>query len=225
MGIIYNPSVKETELYSAYGYTVSGKANRYEWTYDGSGREEDCYINITIADAYGHVVFSHDMGNNAILEGTFNRHIDNFLWWIANENPSDYDMENTLYKVLVRNSTLFSYQIENRKAKQRREETEQKAIAERQRLENEQIEKIQAYCDQSGFILYRSWKGLYIFRVNYNTEQVTQALKKTIQADNTAAMDHYIEYAERYPENEITIVFSGEIENAMQFIKLNKKTA
>lgn len=32
MGLIYTKDVKETEIMSAYGFTVYGEVHKYEWT-------------------------------------------------------------------------------------------------------------------------------------------------------------------------------------------------
>ena len=215
MGVIYNQNAKETELYSAYGYTVSGKINRYIWTYDGSGREENCYTSIKITDPEDNIILAREMGNNTIFEGTFNSHIDNFLWWIKNDSPSDYEIEKMLLVVLVKNDGLFSYKINNRKIDQRRKEAEQKEREETEKKLKAYCEELETYCKNKGFIFYRSWDGVYIFRINYDIDHVKEVLKK----ENSNLMEHYIKYAEQFPERELTIAFHGNIVDAMDFIK------
>lgn len=48
MGIIYNVNVEEKELYSAYGMTVYGKENDYDWSIYQDSTRKKCYISLRI---------------------------------------------------------------------------------------------------------------------------------------------------------------------------------
>ena len=134
MGIIYNNNVEETELYQAYGLTVYGKINNYDWTIYPDKPLEKVLISFLITDAEGNNVFNILLENRCIFWTNFERTIDNFLWWIAEDKPLEHIIEKQMFQSLCAADSVFNYRIENRKFKQRTEREE------RERQEKAQIE-------------------------------------------------------------------------------------
>ena len=84
MGIIYNRNVEEKELYSAYGMTVYGKENDYDWAIYPDRSREKCYISLRINDGKNDII-NMVLGNRCIFKENFDRTIDNFLYWIEKD--------------------------------------------------------------------------------------------------------------------------------------------
>ena len=125
MGIIYDGNVEEKKLYKAYGLTVYGKINRYVWTIH-NGKEDECIIALRIANNGGNNVFDMYLGNNCIMYDTFDRTIDNFLYWISMENPDAEQIEKQVYQSLCQSDCWFNHRIQTRKFNSRREEEERR---------------------------------------------------------------------------------------------------
>ena len=218
MGLVYTDS-KETELYNAYGYTVAGKPDQYVWTYDGSGRNEECYSSITITDSRGNTILSRHLGNNAIFKEIFDRNIDNFLWWLKEDNPDTIDIESNFIKVFIQNDQLFSYRIKNRKRRQKEEEDRQQAIAAQMEKIRSYRERLEVYCKDKKYAFCRlSDDDVYIVKINHDKGVAKELLKNTLTYATDKDMRHYIDYAKKYPEEELTILFGGNIEDAVKFI-------
>ena len=134
MGIIYTGNNEIVTLYQAYGLTVNGIIHDYVWTIYENKREK-CYTYIEFLDAEGNIFYSRQMGNNVILEGCFQKHIDNVLWYLSHDTDFDrnnsYDFDKLITDVLIKNSALFSYRIEQRKQKEKRKEEEAQALKEK----------------------------------------------------------------------------------------------
>ena len=114
MGLILNNNVEEIKIMSAYGLTVYGKINRYVWTISDRA-EENALITIRIADAEGNNIFDMNMGNNVILQSRIDDTMDNFLYWIAKDQPDKYDIEKQVFKSLCASNCLFNHSIRQRK--------------------------------------------------------------------------------------------------------------
>ena len=140
MGLILNNNVEESKIMSAYGLTVYGKINRYIWTISDRA-EEKALITIRIIDAEGNDIFSMNMGNNVILQSRIDDTMDNFLYWIAKDQPDVYDIEKQVFKSLCASNCLFNHSIRQRKQNEKRKEEEIQRIAERQAMEREEEEK------------------------------------------------------------------------------------
>ena len=126
MGIIYDGNVEEKKLYKAYGLTVYGKINRYIWTIH-NGKEDECIITLRISDSTGNNVLDMYLGNNCIMYDTFDRTIDNFLYWISTENPDAEQIKKQVYESLCQSDCWFNHRITNRKFKERQQaETQRK---------------------------------------------------------------------------------------------------
>ena len=114
MGLIYTGNNEIVTLYQAYGLTVNGIIHDYVWTIYENKREK-CYTYIEFLDAEGNIFYSRQMGNNVILEGCFQKHIDNILWYLSHDTDFDrsnsYDFDKLITDVLIKNSALFSYRI------------------------------------------------------------------------------------------------------------------
>ena len=108
MGLILNNNVEESKIYSAYGLTVYGKINRYIWTMDNN-KEEKVLITIRISDVEGNDIFSMQMGNRCIFQSRIDDTMDNFLYWIAKDQPDAYDIEKQVFKSLCASDCLFNH--------------------------------------------------------------------------------------------------------------------
>ena len=154
MGIIYDGNVEEKKLYKAYGLTVYGKINHYVWTIH-NGKEDECIITLRIADSAENNVFDMYLGNNCIMYDTFDRTIDNFLYWISTENPDTEQIEKQVYQSLCQSDCWFNDRITNQKFKERQQAETQRKIEEREARKRAALDKIKEYCrkKRSDFLL------------------------------------------------------------------------
>lgn len=212
MGVIYNNNVEESKIYDAYGLSVYGKVNSYEWSIYNY-RRENALITIRITDGSGNDIFSMYMGNNCILQCRIDDTLDNFLWWIAEDQPDNYSIERQVYKSLCASDSLFNYSIRNRKERKRREENEKRRITEHEKTKQDAIERIVSYCDKNRVIPYFTHDKVYIIKT-YN-EKAYQSIKT---ADNKR-MEIFIDFMERNPDNpDACIVKFDTMENILDYI-------
>lgn len=212
MGIIYNNNVEESKIYQAYGLTVYGKINSYEWSIYNY-RRENALITIRVTDENGNDMFSMYMGNNCILQCRIDDTMDNFLWWIAEEHPDNYTIEKQVYSSLCSNNCLFNSRIIDRKAKRRKEEEEKKHIAEREKAVQEAKDNIKAYCDKNKLIPYFTSEKVYLIKTH--NEKVYQ----TIKTSDYKRMESFIDFMEKHPENtDVYIVKCDTMENILDCI-------
>lgn len=220
MGIISNGNVEEKELYSAYGMTVYGKENDYEWSIYPDRPREKCYISLRINDGKRDIINS-PLGNRCIFKENFDRTIDNFLYWIHKDLPSDDTIENAVFKVLTRTDSLFNHRIEQRKHKEFQEEENQKRIAERERQERVTVVEIIDYCAEYGFFSYEKYGEIIILNPLHN--KAKEMIKSAINQCNTKRMGMYIDFAMKHSENnDLRIVASGTIEEVFGFVREQK---
>ena len=213
MGLILNNNVEESKIYSAYGLTVYGKINRYIWTISERA-EENALITIRIADTEGNDIFSMQMGNNVILQSRIDDTMDNFLYWIAKDQPDTYDIENQVYKSLCASNCLFNHSIRQRKQNEKRKEEEAQRIAERQAMEEKQIATIKDYCSHKGLFFYQDYSECYLLKAHTET-----ALNMITTADKKQ-MDYIIDFAQKHPDNkDVAIVKHDTMENILNYIK------
>lgn len=111
MGLLYLKN-EEKQLYSAYGLTVYGRQDRYEWTIFDDKPDENVYTSLRI-ERNREEIYNRNLGNRCIFEENFNRTIDNFLWWIDKDSPDEYDIDNAVIKSLCETNSLFNYMIAN----------------------------------------------------------------------------------------------------------------
>lgn len=210
MGIIYDKNAKEKELYSAYGLTVYGKENRYEsiWSPD----VKSVFVTLRISDGEKDLVDEH-LGNNCIFPGTFKSTIDNFLWWISNDKPDDYDVKSHILKCLCSSNCLFNTQIENRKWKeeQQRKKEERCRLIEKER--EVKIYAIKEYCKKNHLVFARNWKGVYLFEVD------NERAKETLESANSDRLDSYISYMKKHSVVDARLVANGSLDKIYEYIR------
>lgn len=215
MGIIFNRNVEETEIMSAYGLTAYGRINRYEWTLRNN-ESEKCLISIRIADRNGNDVFKMNLGNNCILWSRVDDTLDNFLYWIATENPDKYEIEKQVYKSLCSLNCLFNHRILNAKLKERKKEEEQKRIAEREEKERKQLKELGSYCKEKGLFYYVEYGEVTIIETMDNHTRQMLAEK----CENNKQMKLWIELLEKHPEfHGARVIKHGSMEEVLKGIK------
>ena len=213
MGLILNNNVEETKIMSAYGLTVYGKINRYIWTLEGN-REENALINIIIvSDADNELLFAMQMGNRSILQCRIDDTMDNFLYWIATENPDTYSIEKQVYKSLCQSDSLFNHLIRQKKDRQRKADAERQRIEEAQKEERAAVDSITAYATENGLIPCFTYENVYLIKAL--TEKALNVFKT---ADNKY-LEGLIKFMQDYPENtDARIIASGNMEEILQYI-------
>ena len=213
MGLILNNNVEESKIYSAYGLTVYGKINRYIWTMDNN-KEEKALITIRIIDAEGNDIFSMQMGNRCIFQSRIDDTMDNFLYWIAKDQPDTYDIEKQVFKSLCASNCLFNHSIRQRKQNEKRKEEEAQRIAERQAMEEKQIATITDYCKSKELFFYQDYTEGYLLKV------LTETASNMLKTADKKQMDYIIDFAQKHPDNkDISIVKHDTIENILNYIK------
>lgn len=208
MGIIYDRNATENELYTAYGLTVYGTINRYEWTIY-NGKEEDCITSLRIVDSDGKNLLNLSLGNNCIFMENFNHTIDNFLYWIVRENPDGYMIEKQTYKSLCQTDGCFNNIMRNRKFKEHQRAETRKKIEEREAKKQAALDRIKEYCRKKGFIFYYTGDTVYVLKaLNEKAKQLV------LEALNTEKMNGYIRFACEYPKNlDLRVIQMGDIED------------
>ena len=210
MGIIYDGNVEEKKLYKAYGLTVYGKINRYVWTIH-NGKEDECIITLRIANNDGNNLLDMYLGNNCIMYDTFDRTIDNFLYWINTENPDTEQIKKQVFESLCKSDCWFNDRIRTRKFNAEREEENRKRIEEQKKKEQAALDKIKEYCRKKDLIFYYDGWTVYLLKAldAKGRELVNQAIEKK----NHDYMESYIQFAGKYPDNkDLRIIQSGTIQ-------------
>ena len=217
MGIIYNANVEEKELYSAYGLTVYGKENDYDWTIYPDKPREKCYINLRIGDGTNDII-NLVLGNRCVFKENFDRTIDNFLYWIKNDSPSDYMIENAVFKSLTCTDSIFNHHMEMRKYKERQEEELRKRSEEREKTERAAVVEIIDYCTEYGYFSYEKYGEIVIIKPLH--DKAKEIVKNAICDYNTEKMEAYIDFAMKHSENnDLRIVASGTIDEVLDFVR------
>ncbi|MCI6676073.1 MAG: hypothetical protein MSG78_04075 [Clostridiales bacterium] len=217
MGIIYNGNVEEKELYSAYGMTVYGKENDYDWTIYPDRPREKCYISLRINNGENHII-NINLGNRCIFKENFDRTIDNFLYWIKNDAPADYIIENAVFKSLTCADSIFNHLIEQRKYREHQEQEQRKQIAERENEERAAIAEIENYCKEKGLLIYMKYEEVIILKAL--TNNVKNQMAETIKQNNMDRMKMYIDFVKKYPDNnDLRIIASGTIDEVLEYIR------
>ena len=217
MGIIYNGNVEEKELYSAYGMTVYGKENDYDWTIYPDRPREKCYISLRINNGTNDII-NITLGNRCIFKENLDRTIDNFLYWIDKDFPSNYVIENAVFKSLTCTDSIFNHLMEQRKRKERQEEEQRKQTDEREKKERAAVVEIIDYCTKHGFFTYEKHGEIII--LNPLHDKAKKMVKNVIDQYNTERMEMYIDFAMKHSENnDLRIVASGTIEEVLDFVR------
>jgi len=210
MGIIYDGNVEEKKLYKAYGLTVYGKINRYIWTIH-NGKEDECIITLRIANNDGNNLLDMYLGNNCIMYDTFDRTIDNFLYWIVSENPDAEQIKKQVFESLCKSDCWFNDRIRTRKFNAEREEEKRKRIEEQKKKAQAALDKIKEYCRKKDLIFYYDGWTVYLLKA-LNTKG-RELVNQAIEEKNHDYMISYIQFAEKYPDNkDLRIIQSGAIQ-------------
>ena len=212
MGLILNNNVEESKIMTAYGLTAYGKINRYIWTISDRA-EEKALITIRIADAEGNNIFDMNMGNNVILQSRIDDTLDNFLYWIAKDQPDVYDIEKQIFKSLCASNCLFNHSIRQRKQKEKRKEEEARRISERQTEEKRHIESIKDYCSHKGLFFYQDYTEGYLLKA------LTEMASNMLKTADKKQMEYIIDFAQKHPDNkDVSIVKHDTMENILKYI-------
>lgn len=215
--IIDNKEAKQELLYSAYGFSVYGIVATYQWNYDGSGRTEKCLTRIVFTDSDNKELCNRYLGNNIIFMHVFDKNIDNILWHLNREKVDSWQLDHDIIqKVLVENCCFFSHRIEQRKQKEKQEEENKKRNAEREAIENEKKKEIQEYCNKKNLYCKFIYSNLYVFKIKKDVEKVTELLNNA----DSKQMDSYVDYATKYPNNELTFIYSEYCYNDLSYDKM-----
>lgn len=213
MGIIYNSNVKEKELYSAHGMTVYGKENDYDWTIYPDRSREKCYISLRINDGTNDII-NITLGNRCIFKENFDRTIDNFLYWIEKDIPSDYIIENAVFKSLTCTDSIFNHRIEMRKYREHQEEKQRKRIEEREKKERAAVDSINDYSDENGLISVFTYEKVYLIKA------LTETAGNVIRTADNKHMEGLLQFMESHPDNtDARIIKSGTMEEILNYIK------
>ena len=214
MGIIYNKNVEEKELYSAYGLTVYGKANRYESEF--SPEVEFVYITLRIADEEKTIIDEY-MGNNCIFPSVFDRTIDNFLYWIVNDKPNTYELQNAIRKCLCSSNCLFNTQMDNRKRREREKATE-KARSEAIRVkEQKQMDAIKQYCKKRNLLFKQYYDEVYLIKL------LNEKTRELIENADNKQFERLRNFMNEHPDNkDAVIIKSGKFEDIAREIAQRK---
>lgn len=195
MGIIYNNNVKETEIMTAYGLTVYGKVNRYDWTFCEK-ESENVLITIRITDDTGKDKVNTYLGNNCIFQSNIDTTMDNFLYWISTENPDQYTIEDMIYDCLCSSNSLFNHRI----FKARKTEENENFYKQQRKEKEAQFDKLKSYCKENDLFYSIDFKD-EITILKAMTNHCRQAIAEAQETMNRKRMESYIEFAEKYPEN------------------------
>lgn len=211
MGLLYLNN-EEKQLYSAYGLTVYGRQDRYEWTIYSNKPDENVYTSLRI-EKDGNNIIDIQLGNRCIFEENFNRTIDNFLWWIDRDNLNIYDIENAVFKSLTQTDSLFNHLIGNRKRKEQAEANE-KARAEAIREEEQrQVDLIKQYCEKKNLLFKQYYEKAYLIKLH--NKDVRQMIEN---ADNKQ-FEGLRDFMNKHPDNkDAVIVMNGNIEDIVRQI-------
>lgn len=210
MGIIYDGKVEEKKLYKAYGLTVYGKINRYVWTIH-NGKEDECIIALRIANNDGNNLLDMYLGNNCIMYDTFDRTIDNFLYWISTENPDVEQIKKQVFESLCKSDCWFNDRIRTRKFNAEREEEKRKRIEEQKKKEQAALDKIKEYCQKKDLIFY--YDGWTVHLLKALDAKGRELINQAIEERNHDYMESYIQFAKKYPDNkDLRIIQSGTIQ-------------
>lgn len=159
------------------------------------------------------------LGNNCIFQSRIDDAMDNFLYWIATENPDVHLIEKTVFDALCQSNSLFDNRIMNKKLKAKRQEEERKQIEERQELEKKQKEELDAYCRKKGLFYSIGYDSeVIVFKAHTNDMRSISA--KGMK--DRKMMETIIDWMKKYPENnELSIIQSGTLEEVLR--NINRK--
>lgn len=222
MGLVYSFSeTKEEKLYEAYGMTVYGNVNKYEWSIYPDRPDEEVYTSIRI-EKDGEDIANENLGNRCIFKEVFERTIDNFLWWLDQAKPDPYDVERMILKSLCENNSLFNYRIESRKQKMLEKYRENEHAEKRKIQMKELFHQLQSICDKKKWLIYRHgdypYCDCYIFKAK--NKLAKEYVSYTIAENNYQKIKIFTDFAKEHPDNtDIELIASGYIEDVVNMLK------
>ena len=178
---------------------------------------EKCYTSLRINDGTNDVI-NLTLGNRCIFKKNFDQTIDNFLYWIKNDAPSDYIIENAVFKSLTCTDSIFNHRIEMRKYKERQDREFQKRIEEREKNERAAVVEIIDYCTKHKYFWYEKYKEMVILKPL--NKKAMETVKNAIDQNDTKRIEMYINFAmEHSDNNDLRIVRSGSIDEVLDFVR------
>ena len=205
MGVIYK-SNEEKELYSAYGMTVFGRVNEYEWTIYPDRNNEECLTSLRIKGKNGNNIYNRSLGNRCIFKDNFDKTIDNVLYWIDRDCPDILDIENVIEKNLCSSGSIFNYLINNRKMKEKMELYREKQWEENRKILEEKANKVRKICDKKKYFhwMYGGGSCVVLNPLNKKSRQLLAS------NDVHDAMLMYKDFAIKNPGNkDVEFIFDG----------------
>lgn len=211
MGLIYTEN-KEKQLYTAYGMTVYGTENKYDWTIYPDKPTETVYTALRI-EKNGEDIVNVVVGNRCIFEKVFLRTIDNFLYWIDKDDPDSYTIENAVFKSLCVANSLFNYNIENRK-RQGQKDLEYEARREAIIAEEERkLGEIRDYCKKKNLVFKKYYEKIYLVKI------IDENVREMITDADKEKLEWLVDFMHKHPNNEqAIIVIEGELEEVIEEI-------
>lgn len=217
MGLIYNTNTEETEIMAAYGITVYGNVSRYDWTLFNK-ETENALTSIRVVDNNGNDLVDIKLGNNCVLQSRIDDTMDNFIYWIAKENPDKYAIEDTIYNSLCTANSLFNHRIQNMKLKdKKREETERR---EKEREEKRKLDRktLEDYCKEKGLFYYIGFDEVVLIKANTNSSR--KMLAEAQRNSDFARIGFFVQWIEKYPDNkDLCVVNRGTMDELLKNIK------
>ena len=205
MGVIYRNN-EEKELYSAYGMTVFGKVNEYEWTIYPDRKNEECLTSLRIEGENGNNLYDRSLGNRCIFKDNFDRTIDNVLYWIDRDCPDILDIENVVENNLCSSGSLFNHMINSRKMKEKMELERAKQYEEKRKILEEKANKVHKICNKKKYFC-RMYRDDYCIVLNPLNKKSRQILSSN---DSYYAMLMYKDFAIKNPGNkDVKFIFDG----------------
>lgn len=205
MGLIYTGN-KAKQIYTAYGMTVYGRQDRYEWTIYPNKPDENVYTKLRI-EKDGNNIIDIQLGNRCIFEENFDRTIDNFLWWISKDNPNSYDVEQAVFKSLTQTDSLFNHMIGNRKRKEQAEINEKIRVEAIHAERNKKLNQIRKYCDKNGLVAKQYYENVYIIKL------LNENVRQMIENASNKQFEGLRDFMNEHPDNkDAVIVMYGELE-------------
>lgn len=205
MGVIYK-SNEEKELCSAYGMTVYGKVNEYEWTIYPDRKNEECLTSLRITDKNGNNLYDRSLGNRCIFKDNFGRTIDNVLYWIDRDCPDILDIEKVVENNLCSSGSIFNHLINNRKMKEKIEMERAKQYEEKRKLLAEKANRVREICDKNKLFCWMYGDDYCIVLKPLNEK----SRRLLVSTDNYDTMLMYKDFAIKNPRNkDVEFIFDG----------------
>lgn len=193
------------DLYESYNFKVTGVTQVYHSSV--FNEDNDIVSTITITDTQTNKeIFNRNLCNNFVKKTIFDKCIDNVLFYFSRNVLDSYSINKTINDVLVQNNgTIFCHRMDQIKDKEKQELENKKRIAEREAIENENKKLIQEYCNKKNLYCKFIYSDLYVFKINKDIEKITDLLNSA----DSDKMDSYVDYATKYPNNELTVIYIG----------------